>query len=243
MSGNGRQTLTEIFTVARDPSVSDKAFRLWLIYRSYNSGSKGAFCGDERMAAHLECSERTLRRWRSTLLESGHLRRKLDGPRPARYWAVVPEGERPDKSVPPRTDDRTNDRTDDRTDLSVDNYSKSIHTQPAAHPSTVLSTVLSTTPPHPTPSVPSLRSGTGDPQDGPPSEREPFGEEETGSAGEGADRCPGCSGPRDAPDLSLCLRCYREQASLPALACQGEADGSSLPVAAPEQAADIGRAP
>ncbi len=207
---SGRKTLTEIFTVARDPTLSPGAKSLWLVYRSYDSG-KGAHPGDERVIAHLACTDRTLRRLRGELIETGHLRQKLDGPNPARYWAVLPDPEllkdrtqvstlspeRPDIGVHPRPDtgvrptpkDRTQDRTQDRTSMS-----------PHSTLSTLSTSVSS-----------SLRSqetaGRGRPARG-----------NSGGSGERTStpaRCPRCGDRLHDPAWAACMACVRAEAGLP----------------------------
>ena len=94
----GRQTITDIFTAARDDDLSDAEFRLWALYRSYDSKGKGAFVSDGRIGAHMGKSERAVQRARAGLIEKGFLKQQLRGPEIARYWSVLP-AERSDTNV------------------------------------------------------------------------------------------------------------------------------------------------
>ena len=120
-SSRGRQTITDTFKAARDCDLTEIEFRLWVLYRSYDSTGKGAFVSDERIAAHMGKCARTVERARASLITKGHLRQRLQGPNPARHWAVIP-AERPDTSVAPRPDthveDPTLDPTEDPTPVS-----------------------------------------------------------------------------------------------------------------------------
>lgn len=86
----GRKTLTDVFTVARDPNLSEGEKVLWTIYRSYDSG-RGAWPSDEKLAEHMDKGVRSVQAYRAKLLRLGYLQQTLRGPRSAVYRAVVPE--------------------------------------------------------------------------------------------------------------------------------------------------------
>lgn len=92
--GDGRATLREMFALLRAPDLEPEEKVLWGLYRSYQSpNGKGAYPGDELLAEHLGRSPRTVRRQRRRLLEAGYLEQQRRGPKPARYWAVLPDDE------------------------------------------------------------------------------------------------------------------------------------------------------
>lgn len=92
MSRDGRASLKAIFTVARDPDLSAAEARLWMLIRSYEQpDGRGAYPGDEKLAAHMNCSERSVQRYRASLLEKGYLRREFRGSKPSYYWAELPQ--------------------------------------------------------------------------------------------------------------------------------------------------------
>lgn len=88
----GRQTITEIFLVAQDPTVTPNEFRLWVLIRSHENKdpSKGAWPSDIRLAQEMGKGERTVQTARAGLLEKGYLRQRLMGPDAAHYWAILP---------------------------------------------------------------------------------------------------------------------------------------------------------
>lgn len=86
----GRKTLTEIFSMAREPSLTPVEKALWLLIRSYDSGM-GCWAGDRVLAEHLGMSERTVHRAKKKMLETGYVTRELRGPHPARWKAVIPD--------------------------------------------------------------------------------------------------------------------------------------------------------
>ena len=86
----GRKTLTEIFRVAREPSLTPLEKVVWLLIRSYDSGH-GCWAGDGLLGEHLGRSGRTVERAKASLLEKGYLTRTLRGPNPAKWRAVVPD--------------------------------------------------------------------------------------------------------------------------------------------------------
>lgn len=92
--GDPRPGWSAVQRVARDPSLSSDEMRLWVIYRTYlGKDGSWAFPGDELVAEHMDCSPRTVRRYRASLLERGYLRQERRGSKPARYWPVVPDDE------------------------------------------------------------------------------------------------------------------------------------------------------
>jgi len=219
-----RQTLTDIFTVARDPSLSPGAKGLWLVYRSYDGRDKGAHPGDELVASHLDCSPRTVQRWRAELIESGHLRQQLDGPKTARYFAVLPDSDDtggealPEEDTTqvakqgPKRDDTSGDAFgDDTTEASPSGT-------PSPSPHSTLST-LSTS------DTPSLRSEVSAGRDRPA--RGVSLEKET--ATDKPNRCAECGGLKAAPRLSLCTACRQRGAGLREVAFRGRAPRTRPP--------------
>lgn len=88
---DGRATLRDIFAIARNPRLSADEVRLWLLYRSYETkDGGGAFVGDELLTGHIGKSVRSVKAYRSRLLELGYLERELRGPNPAAWRAVLP---------------------------------------------------------------------------------------------------------------------------------------------------------
>ena len=86
-----RQTLTDIFTVSRDPRLTSNEVRAWILYRSYDSKGTGAWPSDETLAEHMEKGLRTVQAARAGLITKGFLIQKLRGPERARHWAVIPD--------------------------------------------------------------------------------------------------------------------------------------------------------
>ena len=88
---SGTKTLSELFWVMRDPSLSLEEKVLWALYRSYDSGH-GAWPGDELLAQHLGRSPRSVQRYRKKLIQRGLLLQQRRGQLPAVCRAVVPGG-------------------------------------------------------------------------------------------------------------------------------------------------------
>ena len=93
---DGRATLAEMFAVMRDPSLTSDEKVLWALYRSYERPDRGAYCGVETLAEHMDASTRSIERYRTSLIrdeegkERGYLEQKFRGPLPAEYRACVP---------------------------------------------------------------------------------------------------------------------------------------------------------
>ena len=211
---SGRKTLTETFALGRDPAIEPGPFKLWVIYRSYDSGD-GAYPGDELVGDHLKVSPRTVQRWRAKLMKSGHLTQKLDGPKTARYRSVLPErddngGEATPVMETTEVASQETERDDGRGDAYGDDMTEASPSDtPTASPHSTLSTL--STP------VPSLRSGTGDPQSGPPTHRTPVDRP--------TDDCT-CGASKPA-SYRACFACLRAEAGFPAGASRGGGHGGS----------------
>jgi hypothetical protein len=96
-------TLDDLFSVMRNETLSPELKALWGVYRSYENPTKGrgAWPGDELLAAHMGKSPRAVQRYRAELLRRGFLVQHLRGPNPAHYRAVIPEpSEDPDPGKP-----------------------------------------------------------------------------------------------------------------------------------------------
>ena len=100
---SGRKTLTDIFTVMREPKLTPVEKVVWTILRSYDSG-KGAWPSDYLMSGHIDMSDRTVQRARRRLILLGYLTQDLRGQRPSIYRAIVPGGE---PYTPPPMDELT----------------------------------------------------------------------------------------------------------------------------------------
>ena len=85
----GRKTLTDLFAVMREPSLTPKEKVLWALVRSYDSGH-GCWASNELLASHLGVCPRTVQRRKAELLRQGYLARELRGPNPAKWWALLP---------------------------------------------------------------------------------------------------------------------------------------------------------
>jgi hypothetical protein len=128
---DGRAALAGIFAVMRDPSLKAEEKVLWALYRSYERRDRGAYCGAETLAEHMDTTTRSIERYRASLLRDedggsrGYLEMTFRGPSPAEYRACVPskaptvvseqEPQSPDKAVgasgesPDRSSDRSSD--------------------------------------------------------------------------------------------------------------------------------------
>lgn len=128
----GRATLRAIFEAARDPELSAEEFRVWAVYRSYETpGGDGGFPSLDTLSGHLGQAPRTIRRHRRELLERGWLERQLRGPKPAAYRAVVPDG------APPPSADEDGDKDDEYpapSEATGGNYPAPFETVWAAYP-------------------------------------------------------------------------------------------------------------
>lgn len=108
---DGRATLRDVFSLARDPALEVEEKLVWLLYRSYETSDGGGFPSDETLAWHVGKSARSVRRYRRRLLERGYLEQELRGPKPARYRAVLPE-ESDGESAPLPDDEDTDEEAD-----------------------------------------------------------------------------------------------------------------------------------
>ena len=86
---DGRVTIREMFEVFRGSALSSDEKVLWGLYRSYDTGA-GAWPGDDVLTAHMGKSVRTVKTYRSKLIELGYLERTLRGPKLAAFHATVP---------------------------------------------------------------------------------------------------------------------------------------------------------
>lgn len=80
----------------RDPSLKAEEKVLWALYRSYERPERGAYCGVETLAEHMDASTRSIERYRTSLLRDeegngrGYLEQKFRGPLPAEYRTRCP---------------------------------------------------------------------------------------------------------------------------------------------------------
>src|SRR5690606_27175681 len=78
-----RNTLEAVFSLARSGDLTASELRLWLLYRSYDSSGEGSFVYDPDVAKIMGVKERSVRSYRSGLIEKGFLelvRRRGDDP-------------------------------------------------------------------------------------------------------------------------------------------------------------------
>lgn len=87
----GRDTLGAIWAVAKEPALTPEEKNLWTLYRAYDFHGRGAWPGDDVLAAHMGRSVRSVKQYRKRLMALGYLEQQLRGFRPAIYNAVVPE--------------------------------------------------------------------------------------------------------------------------------------------------------
>lgn len=92
-SNDGRTPLSRGYSVvARTGELDPMEKLLWFIIRGYeNADGRGCFAGDELLASHMGRSVRSVQGYRASLHKKGYLRRQLRGPKPAYWWATIPE--------------------------------------------------------------------------------------------------------------------------------------------------------
>lgn len=92
-SDDGRTPLIDGYmVVARTSDLEPGEKALWFAIRGKeNEDGRGCFAGDELLAAYVGRSERSIQEYRASMLEKGYLRRQLRGPKPAYWWATVPD--------------------------------------------------------------------------------------------------------------------------------------------------------
>ena len=86
---DGRATLAEIFAAARFGDLSAVELRLWLIVRSYDSGS-GCYAATDTLAEHLGMSASHVEKRRASMVARGWLEVMHRGPLAPAVRAVVP---------------------------------------------------------------------------------------------------------------------------------------------------------
>ncbi len=86
---DGRATLAEIFAAARSGDLSAVELRLWLIVRSYDSGS-GCYAATDTLAGYLGLSASHVEKRRASMIARGWLEVKHRGPLAPAVRAVVP---------------------------------------------------------------------------------------------------------------------------------------------------------
>ncbi|MEE9208625.1 MAG: helix-turn-helix domain-containing protein [Gemmatimonadota bacterium] len=86
---DGRATLREIFAAARSGDLSAVELRLWLIVRSYDSGS-GCYAATDTLAEYLGMSASHVEKRRASMVARGWLEVKHRGPLAPAVRAVVP---------------------------------------------------------------------------------------------------------------------------------------------------------
>ena len=84
-----RATLHEIFAAARSDDLSAVELRLWLIVRSYDSGS-GCYAATDTLAGYLGLSASHVEKRRASMVARGWLEVKHRGPLAPAVRAVVP---------------------------------------------------------------------------------------------------------------------------------------------------------
>ena len=87
---DGRVTLAEIFAAARAGDLSAVELRLWLIVRSYDSGS-GCYAATDTLAAEMRLSRRYVESLRSGLVKRRWLELTFRGPKEPMLRAVHPQ--------------------------------------------------------------------------------------------------------------------------------------------------------
>lgn len=92
ISGKGRRTLEDIFTLARSSLLSSQALHLWLLYRSFDSDGSGSFVVDEKVAADLGFKQtKSVGNYRRELKKKGCLQLvRRRGTLPPIYRAIMP---------------------------------------------------------------------------------------------------------------------------------------------------------
>ena len=86
---DGRVTLANIFAAARSADLSAVELRLWLIVRSYDSGS-GCYAATDTLAEYLSVSTSHIEKRRASMVARGWLELKHRGPLAPAIRAIVP---------------------------------------------------------------------------------------------------------------------------------------------------------